>query len=125
MKPIRKAVFPVAGLGTRFLGHVERTHILLHLVDATEEDVVKTYKTIRAELKAYGAGLAKKAEVVVLNKADALDPDTLEEKQKTLAKASRKKVLVISAVSHQGVDKVLDELWKHIVKGREKDEDGE
>ena len=69
-----------AGIGTRFLGHVERTKVLLHLVDATEEDVAKAYRTVRRELKAYGAGLDKKKEIVALSKCDALDPDTLAER---------------------------------------------
>jgi GTPase len=109
------------GLGTRFLGHVERTRVLLHLIDGTQDDIVAAYKTIRNELKAYGHGLAKKAELIVINKADALGPELAEDQQKTLSKAIRKKVHVISAVSHAGTDKVLEELWKHIAKGREKD----
>ena len=64
-----------AGLGTRFLGHVERCRVLLHLVDATGEDVAGAYRTVRAELKAYGAGLEKKKEIVALSKCDALDED--------------------------------------------------
>lgn len=104
------------GLGTRFLGHVERTRVLLHLVDAAQDDVVDAYKTIREELKAYGHGLARKKEVIALNKVDALDPETAEEKQKILSRATRKKVHLISAVAKQGTDKVLAELWKHIEK---------
>ena len=113
------------GLGTRFLGHVERTRVLMHLIDATGDDIVKDYKTIREELKAYGHGLAKKPELIVLNKIDALGPELAEDQQKTLSKAIRKKVHIISAVSREGVDKVLEELWKHIEKGREKDRKAE
>ena len=113
------------GLGTRFLGHVERTRVLMHLIDATGDDIVKDYKTIREELKAYGHGLAKKPELIVLNKIDALGPELAEDQQKTLSKAIKKKVYVISAVSREGVDKVLEELWKHIAKGREKDRKAE
>jgi len=109
------------GLGTRFLGHVERTRVLMHLIDGTQDDIVAAYKTIRAELKAYGGGLAKKPEVIVINKADALGPELAEDQRQTLSKAIRKKVHLISAVSHQGTDKVLEELWKHIQKGRAKD----
>src|SRR6476660_900956 len=69
-----------AGIGTRFLGHVERTKVLLHLVDATEEDVATAYRTVRRELKAYGEGLDKKKEIVALSKCDALDKATLEER---------------------------------------------
>jgi GTP-binding protein len=110
------------GLGTRFLGHVERTSVLLHLIDMTQDDIVGAYKTIRNELKKYGGGLAKKPEVIVLNKADALGPELAEDQQKILAKAIRKKVHVISAVSGDGVQAVLGELWKHIEKGRKEDQ---
>ncbi len=110
------------GLGTRFLGHVERTMVLLHLIDATQEDIVKDYKTIRGELKAYGQGLARKPEIIALNKTDALDKETAEELQKKLSKAIRKKVHLISAVSRAGVDGILLELWKNIEKGRENQE---
>lgn len=113
------------GLGTRFLGHVERTRALLHLIDATEDDVVKAYKTIRAELKAYGHGLAKKPEVIALNKADALGDELAEDQAKTLSKAIKKKVHIISAVSRKGTDEILAELWKHIEKGRKKAREAE
>lgn len=104
------------GLGTRFLGHVERTRVLLHLIDATQDDVVGAYKTIRAELKAYGAGLAKKAEIIALNKSDAMSPEEAEQKQQELSKKIRKKVHLISAASHKNTDKILEELFKHIDK---------
>ncbi|TAL33771.1 MAG: GTPase ObgE [Alphaproteobacteria bacterium] len=108
------------GLGTRFLGHVERTRVLLHLIDATQDDIVGAYKTIRGELKAYGQGLAKKPEIIALNKIDALGPELAEDQQKTLSKAIKKKVLLVSAVSREGTEQVLAELWKHIEKGRAK-----
>jgi len=111
------------GLGTRFLGHVERTSVLLHLIDITQDDIVGAYKTIRKELKAYGGGLAKKPEVIALNKIDALGKKVAEEQQKILAKAIRKKVHLISSVSGDGVEKVLSELWKHIEKGHAKDKE--
>lgn len=95
------------GLGHRFLGHVERTKVLLHLVDATAEDVVMNYKTIQAELKAYGHQLPKKPQILALNKCDALPPKEIEKKAQALSKASRRKVHQISAVSHQGIDEVL------------------
>lgn len=100
------------GLGTRFLGHVERTKVLLHLVDATEEDVVKNYKTIRGELKAYGAGLSRKAEIIALNKCDALTDAEVKRKVAALKKASRKDVYAISAVAQKGVDKILELIAK-------------
>ncbi|HYD17230.1 MAG TPA: GTPase ObgE [Patescibacteria group bacterium] len=108
------------GLGTRFLGHVERTGALLHLIDATQDDIVGAYKTIRAELKAYGHGLAKKPEVIALNKADALGPELAESQRDLLAKAIRKKVHVISAVARDNTEIVLAEMYKHIEKARAK-----
>jgi len=106
------------GLGTRFLGHVERTSVLLHLIDITQDDIVGAYKTIRNELKKYGGGLAKKPEVIALNKADALGPELAEDQRKMFTKATRKKAHLISAVSGEGVENVLKELWKHIEKNR-------
>lgn len=106
------------GLGDRFLGHVERTHILLHLVDGTVEDVVANYKTIRKELKAYGHKLDKKPEIIALNKCDALMPEEIEAKRAALAKASRRKVHVISGVARTGVESLLHALWAIIVKSR-------
>jgi len=111
------------GLGTRFLGHVERTNVLLHLIDGTADDIVASYKTIRAELKAYGGGLAKKPEIIAINKADALGPELAAYQQETLAKAIRKKVHVISSAAHMGTEEILGEIWKHILKGREKDKE--
>ena len=109
------------GLGTRFLGHVERTRVLLHLIDATQDDIVGAYKTIRTELKAYGQGLAKKPEIIALNKIDALGEELAEDQQKILSKAIKKKVFLVSAVSREGTEEILAELWKYIEKGREKD----
>lgn len=100
------------GLGTRFLGHVERCKAILHLIDGTGEDVVAAYKTIREELRCYGQGLAEKSELVALNKADALTEDVLTEKRKALEKATGKKIFVISSLSRQGVPQVLEELLK-------------
>ncbi len=95
------------GLGHRFLGHVERCRVLLHLIDATDEDVVANYKTIRAELKAYGGGLSRKAEIIALNKCDALDADEIKRKIAVLKKVTKKPIHVISAVAHTGVREVL------------------
>lgn len=102
------------GLGDRFLGHVERTKVLVHLVDGTDEDVVQNYKTIRAELKAYGSNLIRKPELVVLNKCDALDSETIKKKCAELKKASRKEVYAISAVAHKNVDVLLNTIEKKI-----------
>jgi GTPase len=103
-----------AGLGTRFLGHVERCRVLLHLVDATEEDIAEAYKTVRRELKAYGDGLDKKKEIVALSKCDALDAETIAEKAEALKKAARKTPLLLSAVSGQGVKDALYAMTKEI-----------
>lgn len=110
------------GLGTRFLGHVERTRVLLHLIDGTADDIVAAYKTIRNELKAYDKDLAKKPEIVAINKIDALGADLAEYQRDTLSKAIRKKVHLVSAAAHQGMDDILGEIWKQILKGREKDQ---
>ncbi len=96
-----------AGLGTRFLGHVERCRVLLHLVDGTEEDVAGAYRTVRRELKAYAAGLETKREVVALSKCDALDPGALAARLEALKRAARKTPFLLSAVSGQGVQEVL------------------
>src|ERR1700761_167111 len=79
-----------AGLGDRFLGHVERCRVLLHLIDGTGEHAGEAYKTVRAELEAYGHGLADKPEIVALNKADALTPEQLKEQLARLKRASKK-----------------------------------
>ena len=89
------------GLGTRFLGHVERCRVLVHLVDGTDENVAQNYKTVRAELKAYGGGLARKPEIIALNKCDALDVAEIKKKAAILKKISKKPVYEISAVSAQ------------------------
>ncbi len=107
-----------AGLGDRFLGHVERCPVLLHLVDGTEEDVAASYKTVRAELKAYGNKLIGKKEVVALNKCDALDEDTRAEKLAALTKATRKKVHLLSGVSGEGRTEMLRTRAKIIAESR-------
>ena len=111
-----------AGLGDRFLGHVERCPVLLHLVDGTEEDVGEAYKTVRRELRAYGAKLARKKEIVALNKCDALDETTRAEKLDALAKASRKKPLMLSGVSGEGRTEALRMLAKIVSAARDGEE---
>src|SRR5947209_5065395 len=98
-----------AGLGTRFLGHVERCAVVLHLIDGTEEDIVGAYRMIRRELADYGHGLADKPEIVGLNKIDAIDPEEVEQKRRALARAVRPgtPVLPLSGVSGEGVPQVL------------------
>jgi GTP-binding protein len=103
-----------AGLGIRFLGHVERCRVLLHLVDATADDVAGAYRTVRAELKAYGAGLARKKEIVALSKCDALDEAAIATKAEALKAVARKKPLVLSAVSGRGVKEARTALAREI-----------
>ena len=96
-----------AGIGDRFLGHVERCAVLIHLIDGTQDDVKLAYKTIRNELTSYAEELAEKPEILVLNKIDALDEEAIKEKVKVLKKASKAEVLTSSGVTGQGVDQVL------------------
>ena len=96
-----------AGLGTRFLGHVERCAVLIHLIDGTQEDVGEAYRTVREELAAYDQSLAEKAEVVALNKVDALDPETRAEKAAELARAAGREPMIVSGVSGEGVTQLL------------------
>jgi GTP-binding protein len=107
-----------AGLGIRFLGHVERCRVLLHLVDATSDDVAAAYRTVRAEIKAYGAGLAKKKEIVALSKSDALGEDAIAAKAEALKAVARRKPLILSAVSGRGVKEALTALAREIGKSR-------
>lgn len=107
-----------AGLGTRFLGHVERTQVLLHLVDATQEDVAEAYRTVRRELKAYGGGLDKKKEIVALSKCDAIDAETLAERVAALQRSARKKPLTLSAVAGIGMKDALYALSREIGRAR-------
>src|SRR5215216_5541736 len=100
-----------AGLGDRFLGHVERCRALLHIIDGTCEHAGKAYKTVRAELEAYGHGLAEKPEIVALSKVDALTPDLLKEQKARLRRASGKTPLVLSAHSGAGVTEALRALF--------------
>src|ERR1700742_2842138 len=90
------------GLGDKFLGHAERCGAILHLIDGTADNVARNYKTIRAELKAYGHGLAEKHEILALNKADALAPAALTKKKAALEKACGHPVHLLSGVSGQG-----------------------
>jgi len=106
------------GLGDRFLGHAERCASILHLVDGTGDEIAKTYKTIRAELIAYGHGLAEKTEIVALNKVDAIAPGDLAKKRAQLEKACGHKVHVISGVSGEGINTVLRAMVREINQRR-------
>ena len=116
--PFRVGASEGAGLGTRFLGHVERCRVLLHLVDGTQEFVGDAYRTIRHELEEYGAGLLDKTEVVALNKIDALDEETIAERRAELAEAAGKDVHVISGVAGMGVRELTFELERIILEER-------
>ena len=96
-----------AGIGDRFLGHVERTAVLLHLIDATLPDVAEAYAVVRGEVEAYGAGLEDKPEVVALSKADAVPKDELKKKARALKKKARTAPLIVSAAAGEGVPQVL------------------
>jgi GTP-binding protein len=91
------------GLGDRFLGHIERCRVVLHLVDGTGEHAGKDYKTVRAELEAYGEGLAEKHEIVALTKIDALTPEVVKQQAARLKRASKKTPMLLSSHSGQGV----------------------
>ena len=107
-----------AGLGDRFLGHVERCAVLLHLVDGAAGDVVRAYRTVREELSQYGGDLDRKPEVVALNKADAMTPREASARRAALRKACGQEVALISGVTRQGVPEVLAALWPRIVQAR-------
>lgn len=98
------------GLGTRFLGHVERCVALVHLIDATAESATEAYRTVRHEIEAYGAGLAEKPELVALNKIDALAPAEANRKRAALARAIGKEVRLVSGVSGAGVRELVNEI---------------
>ena len=100
-----------AGLGNRFLGHVERCRVLVHLIDGTLDDVAGAYQTVRREVEAYGGSLAEKPELVALNKADALSDEDKAEKQELLALASGAEVAVISGISGDGLQTLMAVLF--------------
>ncbi|ARN83700.1 GTPase ObgE [Methylocystis bryophila] len=112
------------GLGDRFLGHVERCRVLLHLIDATDEHAGKAYKTVRAELAAYGGGLESKPEIVALSKTDAVDPDHLKKQRERLMRAIKSAgpaiagkpaaPLLLSSASGDGVNEALRALQRQI-----------
>lgn len=114
-----------AGLGTRFLGHIERCAVLLHLVDATEEKPGQAYKIVRRELEAYGEGITDKPEIVALNKIDALDAETLKKRRDALKRACGSKVYLVSGVAGTGVRDVMFALWAQIKAQRAEDAEEE
>jgi GTPase len=107
-----------AGLGDRFLGHVERCGVLLHLIDGTQDDPVEAYRTIRSELEAYGGGLAEKPEIIAVTKSDALDPETAEIVVTFLREETGAPIHIISAVARDGLDPLLTALLDQIHASR-------
>lgn len=113
------------GLGDKFLKHVERCGVILHLIDASSDDVVRDYKIIRKELESYDISLKTKPEIVALNKIDLLSEEEIKEKTKILKKAvgKNKKVFAISGVAQIGLKPVLRELYENILAYREKQQE--
>ncbi len=103
-----------SGLGHEFLRHIERTRLLLHLVDGTEPDPTEAYRTIQAELQAYGQGLAARPQILALNKIDALPEEEVGEKAAALQQLSGEAVHVVSAVSRAGLEPMLNEIWQRL-----------
>jgi GTP-binding protein len=102
------------GLGDRFLGHVERCATILHVIDATGEDIAEAYTTIRKELEQYGEGLADKKEIIALNKIDALDEELVEMLSHELKQVTKSPIMPISGISGQGVDQLLRALLSNV-----------
>jgi GTP-binding protein len=108
-----------AGLGDRFLGHIERCAVLLHLVDGSQADPAGAYHTVRAELEGYGGGLLDKPEIVALNKTDAMTPQARASRLKALSRAAGKPVLLLSGATGEGVPEVLRALFAEIRTARQ------
>jgi GTPase len=109
------------GLGTRFLGHVERCVALVHLIDATAEKPAEAYRTVRNELEAYGEGLDEKPEIVALNKIDAMTAEEAQEKRAALSKVIGKDVRLVSGVSGAGVRDLVNEIAAMLRERREEE----
>ena len=111
-----------AGLGDRFLGHVERCGVLLHLVDGTENSPASNYRTVRRELDAYGGGLPEKRELVALNKCDALSNQLIKDMKRSLENETEKPVLVTSSITGTGLNEVLHRLVSEVARHRADEE---
>ena len=111
------------GIGDRFLGHVERTEILLHLVDAASEDPVDAWRVVRAELESYGSGLGDKPEVIALSRADLVDADRLADIKRDLAEATGQSVFPVSAPLGEGMEPLLDAVIQRLGSGERVEEE--
>ncbi len=109
------------GIGDRFLGHVERCRVLLHLISSQEEDVAKAYQIVRHELEAYGNNLSDKTEIVALSQIDTLTTEEREAKREALQRAADQPVMMFSAVSREGLENVL-RAGAHIIEMSRKEE---
>lgn len=109
------------GLGTRFLGHVERCVALVHLIDGTAENPAESYHTVRNEIKAYGEGLDEKPEIIAINKIDAMLPEEAEEKRAALAEELGKDIRLVSGVSGAGVRDLVNEIAAMLRARREEE----
>jgi GTP-binding protein len=114
-----------AGIGDRFLGHVERTGLLLHLVDASSDDPVEAWRVVRGELDSYGAGLDDKPEIIALSKADLVDDKRRAKAAKALEKASGAKVFPVSAPLEEGLAPLLDAIIERVGSAAEDPEPAE
>ncbi len=106
------------GIGDRFLGHIERCGVLLHLVDASQPGPVAQWHTVRDELAAYGGGLVEKPEILALSKCDLVSPQALAAKKRALEAASCAEVFCLSAASHKGLEPVLDRLLQMVGRAK-------
>jgi GTP-binding protein len=109
-----------AGIGDRFLGHIERCRVLLHLVDASGDDPIDAYDIVCGELENYGAGLVDKPQIVALNKVDAVDAKTADKLAKKLAKKSGVEVMRLSGATGEGLERVLDKIIEILGPASEK-----
>ncbi len=102
------------GLGTKFLKHIERCKTLLHLIDVTEKDLIRSYKQIRAELGKYSKSLLKKNEIIVLNKIDLIDKKNLDSKKKILSSKIKKKIYDLSTLDKSKISKIKSKLLEYV-----------
>jgi GTP-binding protein len=102
------------GLGHDFLRHIERTRLLLHLIDVTDVDPIANYQIIQQELQAYGHGLAERPQILALNKVDSVEPEILDAVTTQLSQLSQVPVFQISAVAKIGLDSLLQKIWQSL-----------